>query len=89
MFSFVAHNVRERHMAIKPVMGTFEQEDQADLKLMLLTWLLPLIVAMAAFIDIILITMTMSIFHPWKNIIQEGTGLHVEPQRRAEVKSLS
>ena len=68
---FTGHSVGARHLAIKPVIGTFEEEDEAFDKMMLLTWLMPLIVAVATTIDGVLMAMMMTVLHPWRRILQE------------------
>ena len=68
---FTAHSVGARHLAIKPVIGTFEEEDEAFDKMMLLTWLMPLLVAVATTIDGVLMAMMMTVLHPWRRILQE------------------
>ena len=68
---FTAHSVGARHLAIKPVIGTFEEEDEAFDKMMLLTWLMPLLVAVATTIDGIIMAMMMTVLHPWRRILQE------------------
>ena len=68
---FTAHSVGARHLAIKPVIGTFEKEDEAFDKMMLLTWLMPLLVAVATTIDGVLMAMMMTVLHPWRRILQE------------------
>ena len=68
---FTGHSVGARHLAIKPVIGTFEEEDEAFDKMMLLTWLMPLLVAVATTIDGVLMAMMMTVLHPWRRILQE------------------
>ena len=68
---FTAHSVGARHLAIKPVIGTFEEEDEAFDNMMLLTWLMPLLVAVATTIDGVLMAMMMTVLHPWRRILQE------------------
>ena len=68
---FTAHSVGARHLAIKPVIGTFEEEDEAFDKMMLLTWLMPLLVAVATTIDGVLMAMMMTVLHPWRRILQK------------------
>ena len=68
---FTAHSVGARHLAIKPVIGTFEEEDEAFDKMMLLTWLMPLLVAVATILDVVLMAMMMTVLHPWRRILQE------------------
>ena len=68
---FTGHSVGARHLAIKPVIGTFEEEDEAFDKMMLLTWLMPLLVAVATILDGVLMAMMMTVLHPWRRILQE------------------
>lgn len=58
-------------MAIKPMMGTFEEENKAYSKLMFLTWLMPSLVIVASLLDATLLALTMTVFHPWRNIVKE------------------
>ena len=58
-------------MAIEPVIGTFKEEDEAFDLMMLLAWLMPLLVTIATVVDAILMTINMTVIHPWRRILQE------------------
>ena len=46
-------------------------EDEAFDKMMLLTWLMPLLVVVATVLDVALMAMMMTVLHPWRRILQE------------------
>jgi hypothetical protein len=51
---------------ISPVIGTFEEEDEALELATLLTWLLPLVLLLATLADVTLFWAYMRFGHPWR-----------------------
>ena len=76
MNAFVsAMNIRERHLTIEPVIGTFPEEKAAFLLSTQLSWGLPAGLTVAALLDAGLVLLYMNRLHPWIGILRvRGTG---------------
>ena len=56
----------------------FPEEKQAAGLLLTLSWIMPIIVAVSAFTDLLLIFVYQKMFHPWRRILAENQDAEVE-----------
>ena len=71
MSSSSASKVSERHSALVLNIGTFAKEDEAYELLNILSVSLPFVVIITTAFDVLLATVYLKWFHPWKIILQE------------------
>ena len=71
MFSSPASKVSERHSALVLNIGTFAKEDEVYELLNILSVSLPFVVIITTAFDVLLATVYLKWFHPWKIILQE------------------
>ena len=69
VFPKTAYNIKARHEVLEGAIGTFQEEDDAYLMVMTLSWILPLTVILSAILDAILVWIYMKLAHPWKDIL--------------------
>ena len=50
----------------------FPEEKQAASMLLTFSWIMPIIVAVSAFTDLLLIFVYQKMFHPWRRILAEN-----------------
>ena len=65
-----ATNIRERHLTIEPVIGTFPEEKSAFLLSSRLSWGLPAGLTVASLLDGALVWIYMTRLHPWIGILR-------------------
>ena len=63
-------NIRERHLTIEPVIGTFSEEKAAFQLSTRLAWGLPAGLTVAALLDAGLVILYMTRLHPWIGILR-------------------
>ena len=69
-----AHSVQECHMIIKLEFGTFEEDDKAFDKVMILTSAMLLFAMIGRVEDAALMAMMMTVLQPWRRVLQEVMG---------------
>ena len=63
--------MREKHLTLRDIIGTFAKEDEAFDLLTRLSWQLPIFVIASAFLDLVLAYVYLKWLHPWKIILQK------------------
>ena len=65
IFLFLATNVRERHLTIKPVIGVFQEETDAFELITKLAWLLPFLLTFFSSLELVMVYVYQRYLHPW------------------------
>ena len=72
IFYSIASNVIERHELLQVTIGeTFPEEDFAYNLVKMLSWILPLVIFIAAVVDGLFVWIYMKHAHPWKGILTD------------------
>ena len=83
--SLTAANVWEKHQNLLDEGYVFPEEKEATSMLLTLSWVLPVIVAISALVDLLLIFVFQELFHPWRRILVDNQ----EPENQeVEMSSL-
>ena len=84
--SLTAANVLEKHQNLfDEGYYVFPEEKEATSMLLTLSWVLPVIVAISALVDLLLIFVFQELFHPWRRILVDNQ----EPENQeVEMSSL-
>ena len=69
------------------MIGVFPEEEEADILVSRLMWLLPLLVVLGTGLDFFLFYLFSTKFHPWAGILSE-TGIKVEEEAEKEEKDV-
>ena len=70
-----ASKVTERHLVLVANIGTFVEEDEAYELLNRLSFSLPILAMVTWVLDVLLATVYLKWFHPWKILLQEASSL--------------
>ena len=68
-FPQTASHIKARHELLEGAIGVFPEEKQAYEKILMLSWILPLIVIIGSLVDTMLVVVFMKLAHPWKDIL--------------------
>ena len=83
--SLTAANVWEKHQHLLDEGYVFPEEKEATSMLLTLSWVLPVIIAISALVDLLLIFVFQELFHPWRRILVDNQ----EPENQeVEMSSL-
>ena len=66
-----ASKIQERHQLVVSTIGAFAEEQEAFDLMSGLIWQLPLFMAVAALIDLLLVVVYMNWLHPWRGILED------------------
>ena len=66
-----ASKIQERHQLVVSTIGAFAEEQKAFDLMSGLIWQLPLFMAVAALIDLLLVVVYMNWLHPWRGILED------------------
>ena len=66
-----AYKIQERHELVVSIVGAFAEEQKAFDLMSRLIWQLPLFMAVAAIIDLLLVLVYMNWLHPWRGILED------------------
>ena len=62
---FLATNVRERHLTIKPLIGVFQEETDAFELITKLAWLIPFLLTIFSLLELVMVYIYQRYLHPW------------------------
>ena len=79
-------SVRGRHELLQGAIGTFPEEDHAYTMVTTLMWALPIIICIAAILDIGFVYLYMKKAHPWIGILIDEEAEEAKKQKKKEKK---